>query len=809
MANYLDNLQTFTNRAQVVIAALAKEMRLLYQAGSDSTDQRNNILWYKILVTGANDTTQDETLRLNLLTLLVDNARLNQVPDPVGVFDVVFTVSPTEINTVPFANITGSPLDNPQLVTEFGKYLLKAGGTMTGPLLIDPATRIDSTGALNIGTSTATTTTIGRTGQNVAMPGTITLATWGGLAIPVALGGLGTLDFASGSNGQVPVKSGAGYAWGNPGLGDFVGPASSTDNAIVRFDGTTGKLGQNSVVSISDAGGIQGAISLSMNGSTSGFTVLIPSAIAGSNTQTLQAATGTVALLQNRLDAFAATTSAQLASVISDETGTGLLVFNNAPTFIAPVLGVATGTSLTVTGALTSGVASSAAGTLVLRNATNAFTQTIRGVGVASSRIFDLPIADPTGTQYLSGTLSGSTVTMAWASITALVNPMDGVGQLIYGGVAGAPTKLAADTSNTRKFVRTLSIAGVAQAPSWDTLVAGDIPTIAQSQVSGLVAALDGKLSDNLPSGQLFVGNLSGLAAPVTATGDWTITDAGVNTIGANKVLFSKFQQATGPQILVGTPDILGAQDFRQITLDPATLAIDALGVMSAIGGGGGTVTNTGNLTANSIVLGNGTVDVKVVTGFTTDGVSKMTLGVAGTSVGGLLLTNATSGTIELRPVTGALGTTVLSLFAGSDTLVGLAATQTLTNKTLTAPQINGALLETSSTVGYVWTATNTTGAGAWAVPATGSTFGYTAKTANYTILITDVVIECTANSFTLTLPTAVGAAGKMYVLKNTGAGIITASTTGGQTIDGSSTQTIATNTSLTVFSTGAAWIIA
>jgi len=38
------------------------------------------------------------------------------------------------------------------------------------------------------------------------------------------------------------------------GSGDVVGPASSTDNAIVRFDGTTGKAVQNSTVTISDAG---------------------------------------------------------------------------------------------------------------------------------------------------------------------------------------------------------------------------------------------------------------------------------------------------------------------------------------------------------------------------------------------------------------------------------------------------------------------------------------------------------------------------------------------------------------------------
>jgi hypothetical protein len=37
-------------------------------------------------------------------------------------------------------------------------------------------------------------------------------------------------------------------------LGDVVGPAAATDNAVVRFDGTTGKLLQDSLVNISDTG---------------------------------------------------------------------------------------------------------------------------------------------------------------------------------------------------------------------------------------------------------------------------------------------------------------------------------------------------------------------------------------------------------------------------------------------------------------------------------------------------------------------------------------------------------------------------
>lgn len=64
---------------------------------------------------------------------------------------------------------------------------------------------------------------------------------------------------------------------------------------------------------------------------------------------------GTVALTANNLSVFAATTSAQLAGVLSDETGTGVAVFATAPTFttsitVPLVIGGSgtTGTQLTI-----------------------------------------------------------------------------------------------------------------------------------------------------------------------------------------------------------------------------------------------------------------------------------------------------------------------------------------------------------------------------------------------------------------------------------------------------------------------------
>lgn len=81
------------------------------------------------------------------------------------------------------------------------------------------------------------------------------------------------------------------------------------------------------------------------------------------------------------------------------------------------------------------------------------------------------------------------------------------------------------------------------------------------------------------------------------------------------------------------------------------------------------------------------------------------------------------------------------------------------------------------------------------------------------TLTATDVTIECLVGGYTVTLPTAVGIAGRIYCIKKnvTGPGTaITINTTLGQTIDGALTQTISNGSraNLMVQSNGTDWII-
>ncbi len=64
-----------------------------------------------------------------------------------------------------------------------------------------------------------------------------------------------------------------GWTAADTGTGDVVGPASATDNALARFDATTGKLLQNSGITVDDSNNVSGVGTLGTGAITSSGTV--------------------------------------------------------------------------------------------------------------------------------------------------------------------------------------------------------------------------------------------------------------------------------------------------------------------------------------------------------------------------------------------------------------------------------------------------------------------------------------------------------------------------------------------------------
>jgi hypothetical protein len=85
------------------------------------------------------------------------------------------------------------------------------------------------------------------------------------------------------------------------------------------------------------------------------------------------------------------------------------------------------------------------------------------------------------------------------------LSPMSALGDVVYGGTSGTGTRLAGNTTATKKFLVQTGTGTISAAPSWGALVNGDLPTTIQLG-DGSVSAPSHSFSSETNSGLYRVG---------------------------------------------------------------------------------------------------------------------------------------------------------------------------------------------------------------------------------------------------------------------------------------------------------------
>ena len=609
------------------------------------------------------------------------------------------------------AAIANSKLANSTIT--LGSSTLTLGATTTtiaGLTLTLPT--VGGTGAVFSGSSSGTTTVLASAAAGTT---TITLPATTGTLITTGDTGSVTNTMLAGSIANAKLANSA----------VVIGSTSvSLGSTVTTFSGVTLTL---------PTIGATGAV---FNGSTSGTTTLLASAAAGTTTITLPAVTGTVittgdsatvtntmlagsianAKLANttvtvgttaialggsataitgittinsttiptsktltvttdNLSVFATTTSAQLAGVISDETGSGSLVFANTPTLVTPVLGVATATSvngttiptsktlvvttdkLNVHAATTSaelaGIISDETGTGALVFAGSpTFTGTIQANAATFTGTVTVPTptsgTDAANKAYVDNVAQGvnahdavqaaTTATLAatYAAGTTGADGGTGVGATITFSSTGATTLDPGAGGVTLALNdRVLVKNGVTAAAGTSSIVNG-IYYVSVAGTTGVATVLTRALdADNSIAGDIMAGDLVYIVGGTSLAGtQWVQTQNGTATtpnkgikIGTDVIAWAQFSGASsttaGAGLVVnGSAFDIGTASTARIVvnadnIDLATTAVSANSYGSSTAVPTFTVDAYGRLTAaSSVAYADATTSTKGIASF-------------------------------------------------------------------------------------------------------------------------------------------------------------------------------------------------
>jgi hypothetical protein len=300
------------------------------------------------------------------------------------------------------------------------------------------------------------------------------------------------------------------------GTGDVVGPASATDEAVARFDTTTGKLIQNSVVTITDAGDIAGVNSIQMDTAT-------PATLASQGQMAWNIDEET---LDIQLNGFIMHTGEHLLYHVKNQTGS--TIAKGVPVMFAGTDG------------------SSGKLLIQLWNGTGPSTYFM---GLTAEQLLN----DEEGFVIAFGKLrgiqtNGGNYSQTWTN-----------GEIIY---AGTTTGSLTDTAPAAPNPRIQVCAVVNAHPSNGTLFVR--PTYGSN-----IKDDEGVTITSLTTGNILVatsGGSTGVFENKAVSGDATLASTGALTIANNAVSYAKMQDVSAASKLIGRGDS-GSGDPQEITL--------------------------------------------------------------------------------------------------------------------------------------------------------------------------------------------------------------------------------------------------
>lgn len=381
------------------------------------------------------------------------------------------------------------------------------------------------------------------------------------------------------------------------GSGDVTGPASSTDNAIARFDSTTGKIIQNSGVTISDAnvittaGTIDSSLTASQLLATNGSNQLVSLDTATYPSLTeISYVKGVTSAIQTQLNSKLGTLTVGTTTITSGTT-TRILYDN------AGVLGEYT---ITGTGTVVAMQTNPTLSGLTMTDATNIVLDTTTGTKIGTATTQKLafynstPIVQPTGDVVTAlqnlGLVSSATIASA-TNINTATESTDTTCFPVFVTASGTQT-LPAKTNTTLTYNSNTNDLGATKFNGMTLTASTGTFTLTNAKTLSVTNTLTLSGTDSTT-----------MTFPTTSA---TIarTDAGQTFTGVNTF--------TSPKIITDISDTNGNEVFK---ITATGSAVNEITVANAATGNAPSLTSTGGDTNIDLNIGaKGTGEVKHTT---------------------------------------------------------------------------------------------------------------------------------------------------------------------------------------------------